>query len=180
MAEGEEDRLLSDMNESDNKVLCARLVISGTSSDVGKTTVAVGIMAALRARGRRIASAKVGPDYIDAGYHRVATGRPGRNLDVRMSGIDMVPRLALRAGDGADLLVIEGEMGLFDGVGATDEASTAHIASLLDAPVVLVVEASRMTWIGGCGCPWFQCDAAEEAREQVGRSHPDRCRKRHP
>ena len=145
-AEGEQDdRLLSDVNVSDTKALCPRLVIAGTGADVGKTTIAIGIMAALRARGRRVASAKVGPDYIDPGYHRVATGRPGRNLDVRMSGVDMVPRLAARAGDGADLLVIEGTMGLFDGVGATDEASTAQVASLLDAPVVLVVDASNMS-----------------------------------
>ena len=133
------------MNGPDKRALGARLVIAGTSSDVGKTAIATGIMAALRARGRRIAAAKVGPDYVDPGYHRVATGRPSRNLDVRMSGVEMVPRLASRAADGADLLVIEGAMGLFDGVGATDEASTAHVAALLDAPVVLVVDASKMS-----------------------------------
>jgi cobyrinic acid a,c-diamide synthase len=102
-------------------------------------------MAALRARGRCVGAAKLGPDFVDPAYHRVATGRPGRNLDIRTAGADMIPRLAAQAADGADLLVVEGEMGLFDGVGATAEASTAHVASLLGAPVVLVVDASKMS-----------------------------------
>ena len=139
------DPIVSDVTASPRQTLCARLVIAGTSSDVGTSTITTGILAALRARGRHVASAKVGPDYINPGYHRVATGRPGRNLDVRISGADMIPRLALRAADGADIFIIEGMKGLFDGVGATNEASTAEVASLLDAPVVLVVDASKMS-----------------------------------
>jgi len=119
--------------------------VAGTSSGVGKTTVATGLLAALARRRLRVASAKIGPDFIDPGYHSVATGRPGRNLDVWMCGADLMAPLAARAGHGADLLVIEGVMGLFDGAGSGDEASTAHIARLLDAPVVLVVDASSMS-----------------------------------
>ena len=120
-------------------------MIAGTASGVGKTTVATGLMAALRARGLKVASAKVGPDFIDPGYHTLATGRPGRNLDVWLSGADTIPPLAARAGEDTDILVIEGVMGLFDGAGSTTEASSAHVAALLDAPVVLVVDASAMS-----------------------------------
>lgn len=119
--------------------------MAGTSSGVGKTTVATGLMAALRRRGDRVAAAKVGPDFIDPGYHAAATGRPGRNLDPWMCGDSVIPALAARAGRGADVLIVEGVMGLFDGAGATSESSTAHVARLLDAPVVLVVDASSMS-----------------------------------
>jgi cobyrinic acid a,c-diamide synthase len=139
------DPIMSDVRASPKQTLCARLVIAGTSSDVGTSTITTGILAALSARGRHVASAKVGPDYVSPGYHRVATGRPGRNLDVRISGANMIPRLALRAAGGADIFIIEGTGGLFDGVGTTNEASTAEVASLLDAPVVLVVDASKMS-----------------------------------
>jgi cobyrinic acid a,c-diamide synthase len=85
-----------------------RIVVAGVASGVGKTTVATGLMAALRARGTRVASAKVGPDFIDPGYHALATGRPARNLDVWMSGAEAIPALAGRAGEGADVLVVKG------------------------------------------------------------------------
>lgn len=122
-----------------------RLVIAGTHSGVGKTTVAAGLMAALRIRGLTVASAKVGPDFIDPGYHQLATGRPGRNLDSFLCGPEAIRPIAAKAALGADLVVIEGVMGLFDGLGSTSTASTAEIASLLDAPVILVVDASSMS-----------------------------------
>ncbi|MFP5319559.1 MAG: cobyrinate a,c-diamide synthase [Acidimicrobiia bacterium] len=124
-----------------------RLVVAGTSSGVGKTTVATGLMAAFRSRGLAVASAKVGPDYIDPGYHALATGRPARNLDAWLCGTDAVAPLAGRAADGSDLLVVEGVMGLFDGADdpTGPSSSTAQIATLLDAPVVLVVDASAMS-----------------------------------
>jgi cobyrinic acid a,c-diamide synthase len=121
-----------------------RLVVAGTHSGVGKTTIATGLMAALRARDKRVASAKVGPDFIDPGYHAVATGRPGRNLDAWICGDDTIAPLASRAGAGCDVLIVEGVMGLFDGAEG-GRASTAHVARLLDAPIVLVVDASAMS-----------------------------------
>ncbi len=102
-------------------------------------------MAALRGRGDRVAGAKVGPDFIDPGYHALATGRPGRNLDPWMCGESVIPALAARAARGADVLIVEGVMGLFDGAGSTGVASTAHVATLLEAPVVLVVDGSAMS-----------------------------------
>jgi cobyrinic acid a,c-diamide synthase len=126
-------------------VLGPRLVIAGTSSGVGKTTVATGLMAAFRRRGVRVASAKVGPDFIDPGYHAAATGRPGRNLDAWMCGQAAIAPLAARAADGCELLIVEGVMGLFDGAADGGAASTADVARLLDAPVVLVVDARSMS-----------------------------------
>lgn len=125
--------------------MVARFVVAGTHSGVGKTTVATGLMAAFRARGRAVASCKVGPDFIDPGYHAVATGRAPRNLDAWMSGPDAIGALAERASRGADLLIVEGVMGLFDGAVDNTPSSTADVARLLDAPVVLVVDGSAMS-----------------------------------
>ncbi|MGH8982752.1 MAG: cobyrinate a,c-diamide synthase [Acidimicrobiia bacterium] len=125
-----------------------RVVIAGTHSGVGKTTLATGIAAALTAAGDSVATAKVGPDYIDPGYHALATGRPGRNLDPWLCGEDAILPLAGRAARDSDLLVVEGVMGLFDGVGDQRDpsfASTAHVARLLDAPIVLVVDVAAMS-----------------------------------
>ncbi|WP_030919121.1 cobyrinate a,c-diamide synthase [Streptosporangium amethystogenes] len=120
-----------------------RLVIAAPSSGSGKTTVATGLMAALRARGLRVSPHKVGPDYIDPGYHALATGRPGRNLDPWLTGEDRVAPLLLHGARDADIAVVEGVMGLYDGAGSGDFASTAHVARLIGAPVVLVVDAAR-------------------------------------
>jgi len=120
-------------------------VVAGSWSGVGKTTVATGLMAALRRRGTRVAAAKVGPDFIDPGYHALATGRPGRNLDPWMCGDETVVALAAWGARDSDLLIVEGVMGLFDGAGTTSVSSTAHVATLLQAPVVLVVDAAAMS-----------------------------------
>jgi cobyrinic acid a,c-diamide synthase len=122
-----------------------RLVIAGTHSGAGKTTVASGLMAALSRAGHAVAPFKVGPDFIDPGYHRLACGRPGRNLDAFLSGPELIAPLARHGATGADLAIVEGVMGLFDGASGSGElASTAHVAKLLHAPVVLVVDASAM------------------------------------
>jgi len=129
-------------------VAIPRLVIAAPASGCGKTTVACGLMAALRARGLAVSGHKVGPDYIDPGYHALATGRPPRNLDPFLCGEDLIAPLFRHGADGAQVAVVEGVMGLFDGVDPAlghhlDYGSTAHVARLLQAPVVLVVDAAR-------------------------------------
>jgi len=122
-----------------------RLVIAGTSSGAGKTTIATGLLAAMTARGVRATGAKVGPDFIDPGYHRLACGRPGRNLDAFLSGPELIAPLFRHGSAGAEVAVVEGVMGLYDGASGRGElASTAHVAKLLAAPVVLVVDAAAM------------------------------------
>jgi cobyrinic acid a,c-diamide synthase len=124
----------------------ARIIIAATRSGDGKTTVATGLMAALRAAGLRVSGHKVGPDYIDPSYHAAATGRKGRNLDPWLTSEDLVAPLFLHGCQGTDISVIEGVMGLFDGAaGRGDFASTAHVARLVQAPIILVVSA------GGAG-----------------------------
>lgn len=121
-----------------------RLVIAAPASGHGKTTVATGLMAALVARGLAVSGHKVGPDYIDPGYHSIATGRPGRNLDPFMVGEQRIVPLLLHGAASADVAVIEGVMGLFDGrLGTAGESSTAHVAGLTSSPVVLVVDISH-------------------------------------
>ncbi|MFF0485492.1 cobyrinate a,c-diamide synthase [Streptomyces sp. NPDC004435] len=126
--------------------MVARLVIAAPSSGAGKTTVATGLMAAFASRGLSVSPHKVGPDYIDPGYHALATGRPGRNLDAYMCGTGLVAPLFAHGARGCDLAVVEGVMGLYDGAADQGElASTAQVAKLLKAPVVLVVDASSQS-----------------------------------
>ncbi len=112
------------------------LVIAGTSSGCGKTTVTLGIMAALCKRGSHVQPFKCGPDFIDPTLHRQITGRISSNLDVRMCGVDFVRRTFTVHALEADISVIEGVMGLFDG----GSGSAAHLAALLGHPVILVVD----------------------------------------
>ncbi|WP_431958584.1 cobyrinate a,c-diamide synthase [Nocardia lijiangensis] len=123
------------------------IVVAAPASGSGKTTLATGLIGALRRAGHRVAPFKVGPDYIDPGYHGLAAGRPGRNLDPVLVGADRVAPLYRHGAAGCDLAVVEGVMGLFDGrideheTGPVAEGSTAQVAGLLGAPVVLVVDA---------------------------------------
>jgi cobyrinic acid a,c-diamide synthase len=126
-----------------------RLVLAAPGSNAGKTSVATGLIAAFTAHGLTVSPHKVGPDYIDPGYHGLAAGRPGRNLDPWLVGEERIAPLFLRGAlhpRTADLAVVEGVMGLFDGATHPSVepgfASTAHVAALLRAPVVLVVDAS--------------------------------------
>ncbi|HEY1135548.1 MAG TPA: cobyrinate a,c-diamide synthase [Nocardioides sp.] len=123
-----------------------RLVVAAPGSGHGKTTVTAGLMAALARRGLEVSGHKVGPDYIDPGYHALATGRVGRNLDPHLVGEERIVPLFLhgaRTPRPADVAVVEGVMGLFDGqIGGDGFASTAHVAGLLQAPVVLVTDIS--------------------------------------
>ncbi len=122
-----------------------RIVIAGTASGAGKTTVVIAIVRALRAEGMKVAVFKCGPDYLDPTYHQRAAGRPSHNLDGWMMGRESVERTFVRGAEGADIAVIEGVMGLFDGASpAGEEGSTAEIAKWLGAPVILVVDASGM------------------------------------
>lgn len=119
-------------------------IIAGVSSSVGKTVITLGIMEALRKRGVTVQPFKAGPDYIDAAFHTAALKRPSYNLDTWMMGPDGVKKTFRRRSQGADISVIEGVMGLFDGYdGGSDEGSTAHLAKLLKIPVILVVNAEK-------------------------------------
>lgn len=130
-------------------ITAPRLVVAAPGSSHGKTTVATGLMGALRQEGLEVAAFKVGPDYIDPGYHAMATGSPGRNLDPHLCREDLIVPLFLHgmaAPRAADVAVVEGVMGLFDGqIGGDGFASTAHVAGLLRAPIVLVLDISSVS-----------------------------------
>jgi cobyrinic acid a,c-diamide synthase len=122
-----------------------RVLIAGTQSGVGKTTVTLALLAAWHARGRTVQPFKVGPDFIDPGHHRLACGRESRNVDGWMLGPVLNRRIFHEAAQGADLSIIEGMMGLFDGSSPVNETgSTAEMAKQLHAPVLLVVDGSAM------------------------------------
>lgn len=122
-----------------------RLVIAGTHSGVGKTTVTLALLAALKARGRRVQAFKAGPDFIDPGHHSAVTGRPSRSLDGWILGEAVNRDIFTRASADSDLSIVEGMMGLFDGSSSVNEiGSTAELAKQLDAPVLLVIDGSAM------------------------------------
>src|SRR5690242_18303275 len=125
--------------------LYPRLVIAGTHSGVGKTTVTLAVLAAFKRRGRSVQPYKLGPDFIDPGHHSLVTGRPSRNLDGWMLGEAENRNVLARASGGADVSIIEGMMGLFDGSSPVHEGgSTAELAKQLAAPVLLVIDAGAM------------------------------------
>jgi cobyrinic acid a,c-diamide synthase len=117
-----------------------RIVIAGTHSGCGKTSIASGIMAALVGRGLTVQPFKVGPDFIDPSHHTAICGRSSRNLDPFMMGEEGVAATFARAAAGADIAVIEGVMGMYDGLDGSDFGSTAHVARILGAPLVLVAD----------------------------------------
>ena len=120
-----------------------RIVFAAAASGSGKTTIAVGVIGALRRRGMRVAAAKVGPDFIDAAHLSAASGMPTRNLDTWLASPEGVRRSFARGAANVDITIIEGVMGLFDGRFGTDEGSTDSAARALDAPVVLVLDCGK-------------------------------------
>lgn len=123
-----------------------RVVIAGDRSSAGKTTVCIGLLSALRARGLKVQGFKVGLDYIDPGFHTLVSGRPSRNLDGFLMSPDVVKEIVIRSCKGADIAVIEGVRGLYEGLNYYDDVgSTAQIAKILDCPVILVIDASSIT-----------------------------------
>ncbi|HEX2231585.1 MAG TPA: cobyrinate a,c-diamide synthase [Nitrososphaeraceae archaeon] len=121
-----------------------KIVVAGATSGVGKTAITTAIMYALTKNGFHVQPFKIGPDFIDPSYHNLVTGRPSRNLDVWMMGKNGVLKCFNNSSQGADVAIIEGVMGLFDGLsGKDDYASTAQIAKMLDAPVILVIDAGK-------------------------------------
>lgn len=122
-----------------------RFVLAGTGSGVGKTTFTIGIMLALMKRGLTVQGFKCGPDYIDPTYHTAVTKRPSRNIDSFMMAHDVVRSIVARASQDADVAVIEGVMGFYDGKSPlSNEGSSAHISEITKSPVILIVNAASM------------------------------------
>ncbi|HMK60622.1 MAG TPA: cobyrinate a,c-diamide synthase [Dissulfurispiraceae bacterium] len=139
------------------------IVISGTHSGCGKTTVTLGVLAALTGKGTSVQSFKAGPDFIDAGIHRLATGRQAINLDLWMCGDDNVRSSFCRYGRSAEIAVVEGVMGLFDGAN-----STSALACILGLPVILVVDAYGMAESAGALVHGYSAWAASSGLKLVG------------
>ncbi len=139
-----------------------RIIIAGTGSSSGKSTVSLGLMGAFRKRGLTVQGFKCGPDYIDPSYHTAITGRHSRNLDSWMLTPDILREIYTRGSRGADISIIEGVMGMFDGKNAeSDEGSTAEVSALLGAPVLLVVDVSGMGRSAAAVVKGFQAMAGE-------------------
>jgi len=133
------------------------VVVAGTASGVGKTSITLGLLEALRRRGLTVQAFKVGPDFIDPGLHAVVTGRPSYNLDGWMCGRERVLDVVARVAADADVAVVEGVMGCFDGVdGLSEDGSTAQIAKWLDAPVMLVLDAGALARSAGAVALGFE------------------------
>lgn len=139
------------------------MVIAGTNSGCGKTTITLGIMAALRKMGLDVQPFKAGPDFIDAGLHRLVTNRLSRNLDVWMCGPDYVKNSYSKYSGNAHISVVEGVMGMFDG-----DNSTAHLASMLNLPVLLVVNAYGMAESAGAMVSGFIAAASDAGTDIAG------------
>lgn len=120
-----------------------RIIIAATQSGSGKTTIVSGILAALKNRGLKVQSYKIGPDYIDPGFHEISSGKPSHNLDSWLVGKEKIADIFLSNFGDSDIAIIEGVMGLFDG-GKNGISSTAEIAKILNSPVVLVIDAKSM------------------------------------
>jgi cobyrinic acid a,c-diamide synthase len=151
------------------------VIVAAPSSGSGKTTIATGLIGALRRAGHRVAPFKVGPDFIDPGYHGLAAGRPGRNLDPVLVGEDLIGPLFRHGACDADIAVVEGVMGLFDG--RIDEhlltparGSTAQVAALLRAPVLMVIDARGQSQSIGAAVQGFST-----FHRGSGRSDTNRC-----
>ncbi len=126
-----------------------RLILAAAASGSGKTTVALGVIAALRDRGLTVGAAKTGPDFIDAAHLARAAGDVTRNLDAWLAPPETVRTAFVRASEAVDVTIVEGAMGLFDGRHGTGEGSSAHLARVIDAPVVLILDcAHASTTIG--------------------------------
>ena len=120
-----------------------RILIAASSSGSGKTTITCGLLAAFKKRGISVQSYKIGPDYIDPGYHTAAAGRTSHNLDTWLTGEDTMKKIFAESAANAEISVIEGVMGLYDG-GRGGISSTAQIAKLLHSPVLLVIDSKSM------------------------------------
>jgi cobyrinic acid a,c-diamide synthase len=137
-----------------------RLVIAGTGSGVGKTTLTIGLMSAFMKKGYTVQGFKCGPDYIDPSYHTAVTGRRSRNLDSWMLSHDTVKEILKRGSTGADISIIEGVMGFYDGKNPmNNQGSTAEISMITESPVILVVNCASMARSAAAIAKGFQCFA---------------------